>query len=286
MAQTPEQWDATIRLHEHAQSLGIPTRLVGKEEAARREPEVCARTGILESESTGIVDSHSLMVGLHGDFEERGGDAAFLTRVTGIERVGDGYKITASSADGSGEKTSITAETVINSGGNFAFHLNNMLLPPERHRIPMYAKGTYFSYSASHPKTSVLVYPATLPGHGGLGTHLTLDLGGRIRFGPDVEWIDDPLDLKPSPARLSQAIPEIREYLPNVDPEGIDLDYCGIRPKLGRGGVLNTGGKGFQDFLIQEEDGFPGFVNLLGIESPGLTSSLAIAGMVEGILYR
>jgi L-2-hydroxyglutarate oxidase LhgO len=288
VAQTPEQWDATLRLHEHARSLDIPTRIVGRDEAARREPEVRAEAGILESESTGIVDSHTLMTNLHGDFEDKGGDAAFLTRVSGIEKVSDGYKITATSAvDPDAPPSSITAETVINSGGNFAFHLNNMLLPESRHRIPLYAKGTYFSYSASHPKTSVLVYPATLPGHGGLGTHLTLDLGGRIRFGPDVEWIDDPHDLKPSPARLAQAIPEIRAYLPNVDPEAIDLDYCGVRPKLGRGGVLNTGGKkGFQDFVIQEEDGFPGFVNLLGIESPGLTSSLAIAEMVEGILYR
>ncbi|RJE17796.1 oxidoreductase, partial [Aspergillus sclerotialis] len=267
VAQTPEQWGATLKVHEHARSLGIPTRLVGSEEAQRREPEVQALAGILESESTGIVDSHSLMLHLQGEFEDKGGDAAFLTSVTGIEKVEDGYRITATSGDGSGEgeTTSITAETVINSGGNFAFHLNNMLLPPERHRIPLYAKGTYFSYSASHPKTSVLVYPATLPGHGGLGTHLTLDLGGRIRFGPDVEWIDDPYDLKPSPARLKEAIPEIKAYLPNVNPEAIDLDYCGIRPKLGRGGVLNTG-KGFQDFYIKEEEGFPGFVNLLGIE--------------------
>lgn len=273
-----------MKLHEHARALGIPTRLVGSDEAQRREPEVRALAGILESESTGIVDSHSLMVYLQGEFEDKGGDAAFLTSVSGIEKVDDGYKITATSGDGS-ETSSITAETVINSAGNFAFHVNNMLLPEDRHRIPLYAKGTYFSYSASHPKTSVLVYPVTLPGHGGLGTHLTLDLGGRLRFGPDVEWIDDPHDLKPSPARLQQAIPEIKAYLPNVNPEAIDLDYCGIRPKLGRGGVLNTG-KGFQDFLIQEEEGFPGFVNLLGIESPGLTSSLAIAEMVEGILYK
>lgn len=227
------------------------------------------------------------MLYLQGDFEDRGGDTSFLTSVTGIEKVSDGYKITAvSGADG--EETSITAETVVNSAGNFAVQVSNMLLPAERHLRPFYAKGTYFSYSASFPKTSVLVYPALLPGHGGLGTHLTLDLGGMVRFGPDVEWVDDPSDLTPSPARLRAAIPEIRAYLPNVDPGAIGLDYCGIRPKLGKGGSLNTGGKGsgFQDFVIREEGGFPGFVNLLGIESPGLTSSLAIGEFVEGILYR
>lgn len=241
--------------------------------------------GIVESETTGIVDSHSLMTYLQGDFEDRGGDCVFKTRVTGIEpSVGGGYKITAVS-DEDGSETSITAETVINSAGHGACTINNLLLPAERHRVPHYAKGTYFSYSGSRPRTSVLVYPVTMPGHGGLGTHLTLDMGGRIRFGPDVEWVDDPDDLQPSSARLEQAIPEILAYMPGVDPSAIALDYCGIRPKLGRGGAVNVG-QGFQDFVIQEEEGFPGFVNLLGIESPGLTSCLAIGEMVDGILYR
>ncbi|KAB8261938.1 Vps52-domain-containing protein [Aspergillus pseudonomiae] len=285
VAQTEEQWAAALKTHEHAQNIGVPTRLIGRAEAQALEPEVQALAGIVESPTTGIVDSHSLMTYLQGDFEDRGGDCAFLTNVTGIEALDggkNGYRITAVTSDGT--ETSITAETLINSAGNYACYINNMILPPERHRTPYYAKGTYFSYAASFPKTSVLVYPATLPGHGGLGTHLTLDLGGRIRFGPDVEWVDDPNDLVPSPARLAQALPEIKAYLPNVDPEAISLDYCGIRPKLGRGGAVNTG-KGFQDFIIQEEEGFPGFINLLGIESPGLTSSLAIGEMVEGLLY-
>ncbi|RDK46385.1 Vps52-domain-containing protein [Aspergillus phoenicis ATCC 13157] len=286
VAQTPEQWEACLRVHEHAKRIGVPTRILGQEEARRREPEVRALAGIVESPTTGIIDSHSLMTYLQGDFEDRGGDCAFMTKVTGIEPVaaseGGGYRISAVSADGS--ETTITAETVINSAGNGACAINNMVLPAERHRKAYFAKGTYFSYSASTPKTSVLVYPATLPGTGGLGTHLTLDMGGRIRFGPDVEWVEDPNDLKPSPTRLQQALPEIRAYLPNVDVEAIDLDYCGIRPKLGKGGAVNTG-KGFHDFVIQEEEGFPGFVNLLGIESPGLTSCLAIGERVRDILY-
>ncbi|KAF7719927.1 FAD dependent oxidoreductase domain-containing protein [Penicillium ucsense] len=286
VAQTPEQWEAALKLHAHAQSLGdVPTRLIGTSEAATREPDVKAEAGIAESQTTGIVDSHSLMTYLHGDFEERGGDCVFKTRVTGLESIaGGGYKITAVS-DEDGSEMSFTADVVINSAGHGACAINNLLLPPERHRTPYFAKGTYFSYSASRPRTSVLVYPVTMPGHGGLGTHLTLDLGGRIRFGPDVEWVDDPHDLQPSNARLAQAIPEILSYMPGVDPSAISLDYCGIRPKLGRGGAVNKG-QGFQDFIIEEEQGFSGFVNLLGIESPGLTSSLAIGEMVEKILYR
>ncbi|PLN84482.1 putative FAD dependent oxidoreductase [Aspergillus taichungensis] len=287
VAQTEEQWAAAQRVHAHAQDIGVPTRLVGREEAQHREPDVQALAGIVESPTTGIVDSHSLMTYLQGDFEDRGGDCAFLTRVTDIEALNggrDGYRITAQSGSGGGETTSIVAETLINSAGHFACAINNMVLPDDRHRTPYYAKGTYFSYAASRPKTSVLVYPATLPGHGGLGTHLTLDMGGRLRFGPDVEWVDSAEDLTPSPDRLQQALAEIRAYLPGIDTDAIALDYCGIRPKLGRGGAVNSG-TGFQDFIIQEEDGFPGFVNLLGIESPGLTSSLAIAERVERILY-
>ncbi|KAL2848059.1 Sac2 family-domain-containing protein [Aspergillus pseudoustus] len=291
VAQNEEQWDATMKVHEIAKQLDVPTRMVGKSEAAAREPEVRALAGILESETTGIVDSHALMTYLQGDFEDKGGDCAFLTEVVGVEALNggrNGYKITARSGSGDEETTtSIVAETLINSAGNYACNINNMLLPESRHRTPYYAKGTYFSYAASFPTRapSVLVYPATLPGHGGLGTHLTLDMGGQIRFGPDVEWVDDPSDLKPSPERLHLALPEIQAYLPNIDPDAISLSYCGIRPKLSKGGSVNTG-KGFQDFVIQEEEGFPGFVNLLGIESPGLTSCLAIAEVVEGILYR
>ncbi|KAJ5893783.1 hypothetical protein N7495_005474 [Penicillium taxi] len=285
VAQTPEEWEACLKVHNHSQSLeGAPTRILSAEEAARREPEVRAVAGVVESEKTGIVDSHSLMTYLHGDFEERGGDCAFKTIVSGIERAeGGGYRVTTVSEDGS--ETSITVETIINSAGHGACAINNLILPPDRHRTPYYAKGTYFSYAGSRPRTNVLVYPVTMPGHGGLGTHLTLDMAGRIRFGPDVEWVDDPNDLKPNAARLEQALPGILAFMPGIDPSAISLDYCGIRPKLSKRGGVNVG-SGFNDFIIQEEEGFPGFVNLLGIESPGLTSCLAIADKVDEILYR
>ncbi|KAJ5278893.1 FAD dependent oxidoreductase [Penicillium angulare] len=280
VAQTAEDWEVCLRLHKHAQALGdAPTRFVTADEAARREPDVKADAGIVESQSTGIVDSHTLMTFLRGDFEDRGGDCVLRTRVTDVEYIpGEGYKITAVS-DEDGSVTSITTETLVNSAGLDACTINNLVLPTERHIKPYYAKGTYFSYASSRPRTSVLVYPITKPGLGGLGTHLTLDMGGRIRFGPDVEWVDNPHDLTPSSARLEQALPEILAYMPGVNVGSIALDYCGIRPKL------NDGSK-FQDFVIREEEGFPGFVNLLGIESPGLTSSLAIGERVGDILYK
>lgn len=299
VAQNEIEWDACLNLHEHAKRIGVPTRFVNKEEARRLEPDVRAEVGIVESPTTGILDVHSFMACLQGDFEDRGGDVAFKTAVTRIEPIENGkggYRIYASSSSSQSEdfdreneiedeSSSITAETIINSAGLYACQISNMILPPERHRTPFYAKGTYFSYGASKPKPSTLIYPAPVPGHGGLGTHLTLDLGNRIRFGPDVEWTTDPTDYKPSPARLQQALPEIRRYLPSINLDAIVLDYCGIRPKLGHGSA-NTAGKGFQDFVIQKEEGYEGFVNLLGIESPGLTSSMAIANMVDELLYQ
>lgn len=287
VSQTQAQWEASLKLHAHAQTIDAPTRLVSRNEALRREPDVNADAGIVESLTTGIVDSHSLMTYLQGDFEDRGGDIAFKTRVTAIEALDGGrggYKVTAIS-DEDGSETTFTTETLINSAGHGACAISNMLLPQERHFVPHYAKGTYFSYAASRPRTSVLVYPAPSPGTPSLGTHLTLDMGGRIRFGPDVQWVDSADDLKPNPANLQAALKEIKLFMPGVDVDAIALDYCGIRPKLGRGGSVNDG-KGFQDFIIREEEGLPGFVNLLGIESPGLTSCLAIGEMVDGILYR
>ena len=274
------------KVHNFANEIDVATRFLSKDEVKRREPDVRAEAGVLESETTGIVDSHSLMTHLQGDFEDKGGDTAFLTKVTRIEPVNAGqagYRIFTKSA-GADEEDAIEVETLVNSAGLGAIAISNLLLPPERHRKAFYAKGSYFSYAAGHPKPKTLLYPAPVPGHGGLGTHLTLDMTGRIRFGPDVEWVDDPNDLAPNPTRLEEAIDMIQEYLPSIKRDAIDLDYCGMRPKLGK--FSNTAGPNFADFYIKEEEGFPGFVNLLGIESPGLTSALAIGQYVEDVLYR
>lgn len=286
VAQDDTQLKSLEGIHDFAKQFGVPTRFLSKEEAHQREPDVHAEAGILESSSTGIVDSHSLMQYLEGDFSDRGGICAFKSPVTHISPLDSGragWQITTVTP--SGEETTITAETLINSAGLAAIPFSNMILPKDRHRKPFYAKGTYYSYALSRPKPSTLVYPAPIPGHGGLGTHLTLDMGGRIRFGPDVEWTDDPSDYAPNPANLAAALDDIQSYLPGIDREAIALDYVGIRPKLGKASAT-SGGKGFVDFWIEKEEGFEGFVNLLGIESPGLTSCLAIAEKVEGLLYK
>ncbi|EEH05939.1 NAD dehydrogenase [Histoplasma capsulatum G186AR] len=300
LAQDAEQLDRLQRMHEHAARLGVPTRFLARGEIARREPDVRARAGVLESPSTGIVDSHALMACLHAEFEGAGGDVALWTAVSRIEKVGvgGGYRIYTRSAgtgreardsarggegEGDEDEAVITAEALINAAGHNACAISNMLLPSDRHVRPAYAKGTYFSYSASSPKPRTLLYPAPKPGLGGLGTHLTLDMTGQVRFGPDVEWVDGPEDLVPRLGRLEDAVREIQEYLPGVRPEAIGLDYCGVRPKLAVKEGEDRGA--FRDFVIREEECFEGFVNLLGIESPGLTSALAIGEMVEELLY-
>ncbi|KIW02292.1 hypothetical protein, variant [Verruconis gallopava] len=286
VAQDEQQMDALGKVHDAAKALDVPVHWLSSGEAKRREPDVRCEAGVLESPSTGIIDSHSYMQFLQGAFEENGGTIAFqstVTRVVPLDAGRHGWEIYTRFGDDV-EETCVTAETLINSAGLYAIPLSNTILPPERQRIPFYAKGSYFSYSASRPRPKTLIYPAPVPGHGGLGTHLTLDMGGRVRFGPDVEWVDDPSDYTVNASRLQEALDDIQSYLPGIDRSAIGLDYAGIRPKLGKAGAV--AGKGeFLDFYIKLEDGFHGFVNLLGIESPGLTSSLAIAEEVERLLY-
>ena len=288
VAQTDNQREELVKVHEFSRTVeGAPTRFVSMKEAGREEPYVRAKMGILESPTTGIVDSHSYMQFLLGDFEDKGGDIALGSDVVDVVPMGvngsGGWKIT--SRDSIDTDTTFASEVIVNSAGLGACDINNMILPPCRHQTQYYAKGNYFSYAPSRPRTKRLIYPAPEPGFGGLGTHLTLDISGRIRFGPDVEWVDSPNDLKVNDARLPQAIEQIKRFLPGVKEDAIFPDYAGIRPKLARNAGVATG-KSFQDFVIRKEEGFEGFVNLLGIESPGLTSSLAIAEMVERLLYR
>ncbi|KAK4126085.1 FAD dependent oxidoreductase [Parathielavia appendiculata] len=288
VAQTDAQLAALRQIHALCTGeLGVPVHWVGREEASRREPAVRAERGVLESPTTGIIDSHALMMCLLGLFEDAGGTLAVGSAVEGVTPLGGngsrGWELTVRDV-ASGKVSTVTAETIVNSAGLGAVAVHNMIVPPERRREMFYAKGNYFSYAASSPKVSTLIYPAPEPGHGGLGTHLTLDLGGRIKFGPDVEWVDSPDDLTVNGSRLEQTVKEVKKYLPGLDETQLQPDYAGIRPKLGKQGAV-AHGKGFVDFVIQKEEGYHGWINLLNIESPGLTSCLAIAEKVEKLLY-
>jgi L-2-hydroxyglutarate oxidase LhgO len=289
VAQNEAQRSALQRVHDFCErEIHVPTRWVGSEEARRLEPDVRAESGVLESPTTGIVDSHGLMMALMGLFEDAGGTVALHSTVVGVGPLGDaakgsqGWEVRV--RDESGEESTISADVLVNAAGLGSVAIHNMIVPEAERKTMYYAKGNYFSYANSAPKVSRLIYPAPEPGAGGLGTHLTLDMAGRIRFGPDVEWVDSPDDLSANSARLPEAVEAIRKYLPAVDPGALEPDYAGIRPKLGKMGAV-AHGKDFQDFIIRKEAGYEGWVNLLGIESPGLTSRLAIAERVDKLLY-
>lgn len=290
VAQTDAQRGALERIHAFCRDeIGVETRWVGRGEVERDGEGVRARTGALDSPTTGIVDVHGLMMCLLGLFEDAGGVVALNSPVTGVRPLGSsppgsaGWEVDVRDAS-TGESSTVTAETLVNAAGLGAVDVHNMIVPEPRRRRLFFAKGNYFSYAASHPRVSRLIYPAPEPGAGGLGTHLTLDLGGRVRFGPDVEWVESPDDLAVSATRLSRAVAEIRKYLPGVDASCLTPDYAGIRPKLSDKAAVGTGA-GFNDFIIRREDGYEGWVNLLGIESPGLTSSLAIAEEVDQLMH-
>ncbi|KAI0477942.1 FAD dependent oxidoreductase [Xylaria cf. heliscus] len=286
--------EALERLHAVCRDvIRVPTRWVGEQEARDAEPSIRAVAGVLESPTTGIVDSHGLMVALQGEFEDAGGVVAVSSTVTEIEPLSSssgsqrpgssGWRLTVRDSC-TGESSTIEAETIVNSAGLGAAEIHNIIVPPDRQTRLCYAKGNYFSYGATSPRVRRLVYPVTLPGAGGLGTHLTLDLAGRIRFGPDVEWVDDPSDLVVNTARFPHMLAAVRRYLPDVDEGALSPDYSGIRPKLGKAGAVGAG-KGFFDFHIEMEDGYAGWVNMLGMESPGLTSSIAIGDYVRDLFY-
>ena len=233
------------------------------------EPELNA-VAALCSPSTGIVDSHGLMLALQGDFEQAGGVIAFRSPVL-RGRCGDNAIHLEA---GDGERMSLSASVVINCAGLHAQETAHRIEGIPKASIPSahYAKGNYYVLQTKTP-FSRLVYPVPEPG--GLGVHLTLDLAGQARFGPDVEWVDR-LDFTVDPARAERFYAAIRRYWPALPDGSLRPGYAGIRPKL------HGPSEPAADFLIQGADvhGVPGLVNLYGIESPGLTSALAIAEYV------
>lgn len=248
-------------------------RLVEKAELQDLEPALSAEAALL-SPSTGILDSHGLMLAYQGDMEDRGGAIAFGSSVDAMDVQDDGIVLTIS---GDTEMT-LKAKTVVNSAGFSAPLLAAQTkgLSPAHQPTGYYAKGNYFTLAGRVP-FSKLIYP--VPEKAGLGVHLTLDLGGQARFGPDVEWVDGP-DYAVDATRGESFYAAIRNYWPGLKDERLQPGYAGIRPKL------QAPGEPARDFRIDgpREHGLPGLVNLFGIESPGLTSSLAIGDYVANQL--
>lgn len=230
------------------------------------EPQVRAAAGLF-CPSTGIIDVHELMTALQGDLEQAGGSVVCNSELLSATTHPSGFTLTVRSGD---EQTQLNSRWLINSAGLHAVDLLHRIAPYPTDRIPrrFYAKGTYFDCRGASPFRH-LVYP--IPVEGGLGIHATLDLAGRVRFGPDVQWIDT-LNYDVDATRANDFYAAIREYWPGLTDNSLTPSYAGIRPKLSGKGMPAA------DFLIEtpHQHGVEGLINLLGIESPGLTSSLAI----------
>jgi L-2-hydroxyglutarate oxidase LhgO len=243
-------------------------------EAMRMEPALQC-VAALHSPSTGIIDSHALMLAYLGDAEAAGAMLALKSPLRRVVVSPRGFEMQI-------ENTRIRANTVVNSAGLRAPSVARLMegFPAEKVPPEFYAKGNYYSL-AGRPPFSRLVYPVPEPG--GLGVHVTLDLAGQARFGPDVEWIENvgrKDDYKVDPRRSERFYAAIRRYWPSLPDGALAPGYAGIRPKIS--GPQEPAA----DFLIQgpSEHGVAGLVNLFGIESPGLTASLALADDVVALL--
>lgn len=243
-------------------------------EVARLEPALRCVAAVLAPQ-TGIVDSHALMLSLLGDLESAGGQVAYSSEFKGATAIaGSGFDVRV----GGAEPVVLRCRELVNCTGLGAPAIARTIagLPREGLPVPRYAKGHYYTLTGRSPFAH-LVYPIAEPG--GLGIHVTLDLGGAAKFGPDVQWIDD-IDYAFDDSRRMRFCDAIRRYYPAIDPNRLEPGYTGIRPKICGPGERAA------DFRIDgpEVHGVTGLVNLMGIESPGLTSSLAIGEHVARLL--
>ncbi len=266
--------EALDTLHQKATTNKVDDieKLSAKEAIALQPGLRC--TAALHSPSTGIIDSHSLMLSLQADLESHGGTVACHSETAKIDHNKNLFTITLT------DDTSISANKVVNCSGLQSVALANTIHAAEKSSFPTarYAKGNYFKLATSAPFNK-LIYPA--PVVGGLGIHLTIDLAGQKRFGPDVEWLNDEtadtINYQVDASRCENFYSSIRKYWPDLPDNSLVPDYAGIRPKIEWPGIRDI------DFEIstEQQHGITGLVNLFGIESPGLTASLAIAEHVR-----
>lgn len=276
VATTDSQIPKLTDLQANARANGVDDlRLIGADEAKELEPQLRCAAALL-SPSTGIIDSHAYMLAMQGEAEANGAVFAFNTPVTAGQVHPNGIEIRT----GGDAPYALLARNVVNAAGLWAPPVAGTILGLAPETIPRryFAKGNYFTLTGRMPFER-LVYP--LASSGSLGIHYSLDLAGQGKFGPDIEWADE-IDYTVDPARAEIFYNTVRTYWPALPDGALTPGYCGVRPKLAPQGQES------QDFVIQgpAEHGVPGLLNLYGIESPGLTSSLAIAAYATAILDR
>jgi L-2-hydroxyglutarate oxidase LhgO len=273
VATQASETEKLLSIRAHAEANGVNDLQPLSHDAARAlEPALNCDAALL-SPSTGIIDSHAFMLALRGDAEAAGAAAAFNTPLLRARASAGRIELDT----GGDAPMSLECNLLVNSAGLAASAVARSIegMPIELIPRAYLAKGNYFSCTARAP-FSHLIYPVPEPG--GLGVHLTLDMAGQARFGPDVEWVDA-IDYAVDPARAERFYPAIRRYWPTLPDGALMPSYSGIRPKIVPPAVA------VQDFMIQGpcDHGVEGLINLFGIESPGLTSSLAIADHVGAL---
>jgi L-2-hydroxyglutarate oxidase LhgO len=277
VANSRAEQGALRRLQDRAAANGVPVQWLDAAQARGIEPALQCEAALL-SPSTGIVDSHALMLALQGDLERAGGAVALGSSVDGATLRGTGGHVVRMQ-DGSELECGI----LVNSASLHACSLARCFDGLDPRFIPreFFAKGNYYSLSARAPFKH-LIYPA--PADAFLGVHLTLDLAGQARFGPDLEWLavttPGQIDYAVDPRRADAFYAEVRRYWPQLPDGALAPSYSGVRPKI------HGPGEPAQDFRIDGPalHGIPGLVNLFGIESPGLTSALAIAEQIAAMV--
>ena len=244
--------------------------LLTAQAACTLEPNLSC-TGALLSPTTGIIDSHAYMLALQGDAEHAGAVFVCNSPVTGARVLSQGIAVEVGETD----PMTLRCRLLVNAAGLAAPSLAARIEGMPRHLVPdaYFAKGSYFVLSGRSP-FSRLIYPVPVPG--GLGVHLTIDLGGQARFGPDVEWVNE-ISYDVDASRVAGFYGAVRRYWPALADGALQPGYCGIRPKIVPKGAAP------QDFVIQDQrtHGVPGLINLFGIESPGLTAAIALADLVQ-----
>jgi len=270
VATPPTETERLQSIRAHAENNGVDDmQILSGKQARALEPALKCDAALL-SPSTGIIDSHAYMLALRGDAEGAGAAFAFHTPLLRAKTRGGMIELDA----GGEAPMTLECKLLVNAAGLDAPAIARVVdgMPIELIPRAYLAKGNYFSCSKKAP-FSRLIYPVPEPG--GLGVHLTLDMAGQARFGPDVEWVDH-IDYAVDPARADRFYPAIRKYWPALPDGALMPSYSGMRPKIVPPAIAS------QDFLIQgpSDHGVEGLINLFGIESPGLTSSLAIADHV------
>jgi L-2-hydroxyglutarate oxidase LhgO len=267
-------------IRQNAIKNGVDDLLVfGREQIAELEPNIFALKALF-SPSTGIVDSHSLMKQYETNSYNNGCQIVYGSEVTGISQIKNGYKIDLFDADK--KNYSFTTKIVINSAGLTSDKVSEMTGISDESLKILFCKGEYFRINP--PKNRLikrLVYPVPHQNMEGIGIHVTIDMGGGVKLGPDVKYLESNIyDYKLTESKKEAFYKSAKKFLPFLELEDITPEMAGIRPKL------QKPGEPLRDFYIKEETkrGYPGFINLIGMESPGLTSSIAIANYVNGLI--